>query len=79
MRWLAVWLLLTGVYFAGQLVTPLLAGGGWTYSRESLAHLVAVPLIQVAALRVVALVRRDRRRRRARPPRPTSDRAETPP
>jgi hypothetical protein len=70
MRWLAVWLLLTGVYFAGQLVTPLLTGGGWSYSRESLAHLATVPLIQVMALRVVALVRRDRRQRRARPPRP---------
>jgi len=70
MRWLAVWLLLTGVYFAGQLVTPLLTGGGWQYGRESLAHLVAVPLIQVLALRVVALVRRDRRQRRARSPRP---------
>ena len=70
MRWLAVWLLLTGVYFAGQLVTPLLTGGGWRYSRESLAHLVTVPLIQVVSLRAVALVRRDRRRRRAGPPPP---------
>ena len=65
MRWLAVWLLLTGVYFAGQLATPLLTGGGWSYSRESLAHLAAVPLVQVVALRVVALVRRDRRRTRS--------------
>ncbi len=70
MRWLAVWILLTGVYFAGQLATPLLTGGGWGYSRESLAHLLTVPLIQVVALRVVALVRRDRRRRRAEPSRP---------
>jgi hypothetical protein len=61
MRWLAVWLLLTGVYFAGQLATPLLTGGGWRYNRESLAHLAVVPLIQVVALRVVALVRRSRR------------------
>ncbi len=70
MRWLAVWLLLTGVYFAGQLVTQLLTGGGWRYGRESLAHLATVPLIQVVSLRVVALVRRDRRRRRASPPPP---------
>jgi hypothetical protein len=70
MRWLAVWLLLTGVYFAGQLMTPLLAGGGWKYSRENLAHLATVPIIQVVALRVVALVRRDRRRRRASSPLP---------
>jgi hypothetical protein len=69
MRWLAVWLLLTGVYFAGQLATSLLTGGGWNYSRENLAHLATVPLIQVVALRVVALVRRDRRRRRASSPR----------
>lgn len=62
MRWLAVWLLLTGVYFAGQLVTPLLTGGDWKYTRESLAHLIAVPLVQVAALRIVALVRRHSRR-----------------
>jgi hypothetical protein len=62
MRWLVVWLLLTGVYFAGQLVTPLLTGGDWKYTRESLAHLVAVPLVQVAALRIVALVRRYNRR-----------------
>ena len=69
MRWLAVWLLLTGVYFAGQLATPLLTSGGWRYDRESLAHLAIVPLIQVAALRVVALVRRDDRRpRRSRRP-----------
>jgi hypothetical protein len=66
MRWLAVWLLLTGVYFAGQLATPLLTGGGWRYGRESLAHLATVPLIQVVALCVVALVRRNDRR----PPRP---------
>jgi hypothetical protein len=61
MRWLAVWLLLTGVYFAGQLAAPLLTGGDWKYTRESLAHLVAVPLAQVAALRIVALVRRHSR------------------
>lgn len=68
MRWLAVWLLLTGVYFAGQVAAPLLIGGGWKYGRENLAHLATVPLIQVMALRVVALVRRDRRRRRLRSP-----------
>jgi hypothetical protein len=61
MRWLAVWLLLTGVFFAGQLTAPLLTGGDWKYTRESLAHLIAVPLVQVAALRIVALVRRHSR------------------
>jgi hypothetical protein len=43
-------------------VTPLLTGGDWKYTRESLAHLAAVPLVQVAALRIVALVRRHGRR-----------------
>jgi hypothetical protein len=59
MRWIAVWLLLTGVYLAGQLV--LLAGGG-DYGREELLHLLAVPLAQTAALWVVTLVRRHSRK-----------------
>jgi hypothetical protein len=58
MKWLAVWALLTGVYLAGQLVTPLLPGGRWSYTREDLAHLAIVPLAQIAALWMVALVRR---------------------
>jgi hypothetical protein len=62
MRWLAVWVFLTGVYLAGQLAIPPLLGEGWSYTREDLAHLAAVPLIQVAALWVVALVRRQARR-----------------
>jgi len=62
MRWLAVWILLTGVYFAGQLAAPLLTGERWDFTREHLAHLIAVPLAQVAALRIVALVRRHGRR-----------------
>jgi hypothetical protein len=62
MRWLAVWVLLTGVYLAGQLVLPLLLGGPWDYTREDLSHLAAVPLAQVAALRVVTWVRRGVRR-----------------
>jgi hypothetical protein len=62
MRWLAVWVLLTGVYFAGQLAAPLLTGEPWAFTREDLAHLAVVPLAQVAALGVVALVRRHSRR-----------------
>jgi hypothetical protein len=58
MRWLAVWVVLTGVYLAGQLIAPLLVGGGWDYTREDLAHLATVPLAQVAALGVVSWVRR---------------------
>ncbi|HEX6898635.1 MAG TPA: hypothetical protein VF789_02935 [Thermoanaerobaculia bacterium] len=59
MRWIAVWLLLAGVYLAGQLV--LLPGGG-EYGRKELLHLLAVPLAQTAALRVVTLVRRHSRK-----------------
>lgn len=59
MRWIAVWLLLTGVYLAGQLA--LLPGGGG-YGREELLHLLFVPLVQTAALWVVARVRRHSRR-----------------
>lgn len=59
MKWIAVWLLLTGVYLAGQLA--LLAGGAG-YGREELLHLLSVPLIQTAALRLVAAVRRQSRR-----------------
>lgn len=58
MRWLAVWVVLTGVYLAGQLTAPLLASGPWEYTREDLAHLATVPLAQVVALRVVSWVRR---------------------
>jgi hypothetical protein len=62
MRWLAVWLVLTGVFFAGQLVAPLLNGGSWSYTREDLVHLLAIPLAQVAAIWIVTLVRRHSRR-----------------
>jgi hypothetical protein len=61
-RWLAVWLVLTGVYFAGQLAAPFLLGERWDFTREDLAHLATVPLAQVAALWVVVLVRRHSRR-----------------
>jgi hypothetical protein len=64
MRWLAVWLVLTGVFFAGQIVASLFSGalggvdGSWEYTREDLAHLVAIPLVQLAAVWIVVLVRR---------------------
>jgi hypothetical protein len=67
MRWLAVWLVLTGVFFAGQLVAPLfsgaLSGSGviWEYTREDLAHLVAIPLVQLVSVWVVVVVRRHSR------------------
>ena len=59
MRWISVWLLLAGVYLAGQLV--LVIGGG-DYGRKELLHLLCVPLVQTAALRLVAVVRRGSRR-----------------
>lgn len=58
MRWIVVWLLLTGIYLAGQLA---LLGGG-EYGHEELLHLLTVPLAQTAALWVVALVRRHSRK-----------------
>jgi hypothetical protein len=68
MRWLAVWIVLTGVFFAGQLVAPLFSGaissmgatgvGHWEYTREDLAHLATIPLVQLAAIWIVVLVRR---------------------
>jgi hypothetical protein len=85
MRWLAVWILLTGVYFAGQLAAPLVTGGSWGFTRESLAHLALVPLAQVAALWIVALVRRhsrdardardNRDNRAVTPPRPAPEKS----
>jgi hypothetical protein len=59
MKWIAVWLLLAGVYLAGQLA---LLAAGEEYGREQLLHLLAVPLVQTAALGLVAKVRRQSRR-----------------
>lgn len=58
MRWFAVWLVLTAVYLVGLLALSLLVEGDWRLTREDLAHLAVVPVAQVAALRVVAFVRR---------------------
>ena len=58
MRWIAIWLLLAGVYLAGQLVL-VIAGG--EFGRQELLHLLAVPLAQTAALWIVTLVRRHSR------------------
>jgi nitrate/nitrite transporter NarK len=62
MRWLAVWLVLTGVYLVGLLALSLLVQGDWRLTRDDLAHLAAVPAAQVAALRIVSYVRRQGRR-----------------
>jgi hypothetical protein len=82
MRWLAVWIVLTGVFFAGQLVALLFSGvsgvsggigGTWEYTREDLAHLVAIPLVQLAAVWIVVLVRRHSRESVKPPPPPAPE------
>jgi hypothetical protein len=61
-RWLALWLLLTSVYFLGWAASRWLAGGGdWTLTAETLAHLALVPPVQVLALWIVAAARQPRR------------------
>ncbi len=81
MRWLAVWLVLAGVFFAGQLVVWLFSGaaggsggsGGWEYTREDFAHLVAIPLVQLAAVWIVVLVRRSSLSPKPTPPPPAPE------
>jgi hypothetical protein len=58
MRWIAVWLLLTGTYLAGWLLCAWLLETGLTLDRESLAHLAAVPLAQTLALWGLSAFRR---------------------
>lgn len=70
MRWLVVWLALTGVLLAGQLVAPLFSSGSWSFTKESLLHLATVPLAQVAALWTVMWVRRRSRSPGPPPPAP---------
>jgi hypothetical protein len=64
LRWLAIWLLLTGTYLAGWVVAGWLVRGGVALNAESLACLAAVPLAQTAALRGLAGFRRMFRDRR---------------
>jgi len=58
LRWLAIWLLLTGTWLAGWVVTGWFLRGGVVLNSESLAGLAAVPLAQTAALRGLAAFRR---------------------
>lgn len=58
LRWLAIWLLLTGTWLAGWVVIGWLFRGGVVLNAESLAGLAAVPLAQTAALRGLAAFRR---------------------
>lgn len=62
MRWLAVWLLLTGTYLLGWALSRPLTGGRWEITPELLAHLGAVPVVQAVSLWVVAYLRRERSR-----------------
>jgi membrane protein implicated in regulation of membrane protease activity len=63
MRWLALWLLLTGVYLLGWALSRPFTGGSWEITDELLAHLAAVPLVQAVSLWVVAVVRRSHQRK----------------
>lgn len=61
MRWIALWLLLTGVHLAGWALSRWITGGAWAPTPETLVHLAAVPPVQVLALWVVAMARQPRR------------------
>lgn len=60
MKWLVIWLLLTGTYLLGLLLT-------WPFVREreitaeTLVHLAVIPVTQAVALWVVAYVRGQRK------------------
>lgn len=58
MKWVAIWLLLTGAYLAGWALTGWLLHAPPTLDRESLAYALSVPLAQTAALRGLAAFRR---------------------
>jgi hypothetical protein len=59
MRWLAIWLFLTMAWVAGWAVSRMVLGAdGGPTRRETVAHLIVVPLAQVAALRALSAFRR---------------------
>lgn len=58
MKWVAIWLLLTGAYLAGCALTGWLLHAAPALDRESLAYALAVPLAQTAVLRGLAAFRR---------------------
>lgn len=60
MRWLALWLFLTVAWIAGWAVSQAVPGGGtsWRFTGATAAHLIAIPLAQMAALWAVSRFRR---------------------
>lgn len=61
MRWLVIWLFLTAAWVAGWAVSEAMQAvldGSWRFTHETAAHMVAVPLAQVAALWGVSRFRR---------------------
>lgn len=67
-RWIALWLLLTGAHVAGWAVARTAAGGNLRPGAETLVHFAVVPPVQLLALWVVATVRQARRDQRAGTP-----------
>ncbi len=65
MRWIALWLLLTGVHVAGWAVARQVSGGNLKPGGETLVHFAVVPPVQLLALWVVATVRQAKRDQRA--------------
>jgi membrane protein implicated in regulation of membrane protease activity len=64
MRWIALWLMLTGVYVVGWAVAHWATGASLMPAKETWVHFAVVPPIQVLALWVVATVRQARRAER---------------
>lgn len=65
MRWIALWLLLTGAHVAGWAAARQVSGGSLMPDPETLVHFAVVPPVQLLALWVVATVRQARRDQRA--------------
>jgi hypothetical protein len=60
-RWIAIWLLLTGAHVAGWAVARQASGGSLKPEAETLVHFAVVPPVQLLALWVVATVRHAKR------------------
>jgi hypothetical protein len=64
-RWIALWLLLTGAHVAGWAIARQVSGSSLRPGAETLAHFLLVPPVQLLALWVVASVRQAQRDQRA--------------